>query len=519
MSEKHYVIAIKKGIDKDQIIDELKRDTSADSSVDSSTIPDRQVQQVNNRPSNKRLFEMALTDEEATALMNDSRVGGVNEPIEWSDEFLDTEQSVLNTNYGWQRDPTGSGTGRDRDNWGLLRHIEATNVWGSNVTDKRVNDVYPYHLDGTGVDFINQEGGMVRADHQQWYDSQGVTRYQQFQWNTLPNCSGMGTTSYSGSSGHPTHCAGTVAGKDYGWAKGAKVYSLSLLQYGQSYWFDAIKEFHKAKPIDPTTGVRRPTVVNASWGYKASFTNISNIYFRGSYTGSSSKSRNYGMIGDIGNRFNAQLYSLMAEVEEMQDEGVHYFKSAGNQQQKLCYSDDVDYNNHILRTSNIGGIPAGQPVYYNRGAGNIGPDTVVCGNIDSALYNGGEATTPSSDKGPRVDVWAAGTDIVSSYNSNSTDKFNLTGTSMSTPQVCGMSALILQANPGMTPAQLRAWWHNNAKTGLLHQGSTNESDAATFFSSDRSLMNGPNRIAFFPFSGHRPVTISGGVSITQGGFN
>ena len=54
MSEKHYVIAIKKGIDKDQIMDELKRDTSADSSVDSSTIPDRQVQQVNNRPSNKR---------------------------------------------------------------------------------------------------------------------------------------------------------------------------------------------------------------------------------------------------------------------------------------------------------------------------------------------------------------------------------------------------------------------------------------------------------------------------------
>ena len=41
MSEKHYVIAIKKGIDKDQIMDELKRDTSADSSVDSSTIPDR----------------------------------------------------------------------------------------------------------------------------------------------------------------------------------------------------------------------------------------------------------------------------------------------------------------------------------------------------------------------------------------------------------------------------------------------------------------------------------------------
>ena len=47
MSEKHYVIALEKGADKDQIMDELKRDTSADASVSSSTIPDRQVQQVN----------------------------------------------------------------------------------------------------------------------------------------------------------------------------------------------------------------------------------------------------------------------------------------------------------------------------------------------------------------------------------------------------------------------------------------------------------------------------------------
>ena len=71
MSEKHYVIALEKGVDKDQIMDELTRDTTSDSSV-SSSIPDRQVQQVNARPSSKRLFEMELTDEEAVNLLNDS---------------------------------------------------------------------------------------------------------------------------------------------------------------------------------------------------------------------------------------------------------------------------------------------------------------------------------------------------------------------------------------------------------------------------------------------------------------
>lgn len=516
MSEKHYVIALEKGVDKEQIMDELQRDTTADVSVSSSTIPDRQVQQVNSRPSSKRIFEMALTDEEATALLNDPRVGGINEPLVWDDDWLDVEQGIKNSLYGWQR----SGTSTSRDNWGLLRHTETTNVWGTNVTSGRTNEVYGYHLDGTGVDYINQEGGTVYASHNEWLDPTGTTsRYNQFQWNTLPNCSGAGATSYTSSAYHATHCAGTVAGRTHGWAKNAQIYSIDLNQISFSYWFDCIKEFHLAKPIDPVTGQRRPTVVNASWGYKATFTSMSDIYFRGAYTGTNIKNRDYGMIGDGSSRFNANLYSLNVEVEEMQDAGVIYCKSAGNQYQKLTEQGDIDYDNHILRTASTGGIPAGQPVYYNRGAGNIGPDTIVVGNIDSSLFNSTEATNTSSDKGPRVDVWAAGTNIISAYNTSSSALLNLTGTSMSTPQVTGMSALLLQMNPGMTPAQVRAWWQNNAITGLLHQGNTNEGDPVNFFASDRSLMNGINRVAYFPYASHRPVTVNGGVTITQGGFN
>ena len=257
-------------------------------------------------------------------------------------------------------------------------------------------------------------------------------------------------------------------------------------------------------------------MVSASWGYKGYFTNISGINFRGSNTGTTTKSASYGMIGDGANRFNASLYSLTAEVEEMQDEGVIYCKSAGNQAQKLCYSDDVDYNNYITRSASSGGIGAGSPVYYNRGAGNIGSETIVVGNLSNGQSNvfvgsgqNGEYTSSSSDKGPRVDVWAAGSDIVSGGTSNVNYYYGNSGTSMSTPQVAGVACLLLQANPGMTPTQVRAWIQNNAVTGLMNQGSTDESNASTFFSGTNAnygLMNGTNRILYWPYSQHKPLT-------------
>ena len=309
-------------------------------------------------------------------------------------------------------------------------------------------------------------------------------------------------TSTSGSSYHATHCAGIAVGKDYGWGKNANIYCLPMDIVSSSLWFDAIKEFHRTKETDPVTGVKRPTVVGASWGYKAYFTSMTAINFRGTDVGTV-KSNQYGMIGDSSNRFNANLYNLNAEVEEMQDDGVHYLKSAGNQGQKLCYSGDIDYNNYILRSVATGGVGSGNPVYYNRGAGNIGPDTIVVGNIDSALYSSSEACQAGSDKGPRVDVYAAGTDIVSATNTSSTAVANYTGTSMSTPQVSGMSCLVLQLNPGWSPAQLRKWWQNTSVKGLLFQGSVDENTPSTFFANSRNLMSPDatsNRVASFGFA-------------------
>jgi len=503
MSEKHYVVSLKKGVDKEQFLNELNTSTSI------TDIPDRVVDNVNTRPSSKRMLEVSLTDEEATALLKDSRVGGVNEPLVWSDEWLDYEQSGT-----FIRDNTST----SRDNWAFKRHIVETNPWGTGAQTSDLAGTYDYHLDGTGIDYIHQEN-KFRFDHEEWQDKDGNSRLQQFQWNTLPNMGSLPTIDYSNSSGsnyHATHCCGTAVGKTYGWAKNANIYCLDMGAIGQSAWFDAIKEFHKAKNVNPLTGFKRPTVVSASWGYKSYFANITDINFRGSSVGSV-KSSNYGMLGDGSNRFNAQIYNLMAEVEEMQDEGVHYHKSAGNQGQKLCYEGDVDYNNYITRSVSSGNITAGNPIYYNRGAGNIGPDTIVCGNLDSALYSSSEACESGSDKGPRVDVYAAGTNIVSAYNTSSTAVLNLSGTSMSTPNVAGMSCLVLQLNPGFTPAQLREWWHKNSLKGLLYQGSVDESTPATFFNNNRNLMSPDatsNRIAYLGQSTKRTFSKKKGLDTT-----
>ena len=57
----------------------------------------------------------------------------------------------------------------------------------------------------------------------------------------------------------PTGVANRVK-EDIGWATNATIYVLDTGRISSSYWFDAIKEFHKAKTPDPITGVKRPTV-------------------------------------------------------------------------------------------------------------------------------------------------------------------------------------------------------------------------------------------------------------------
>ena len=68
MSEKEYIVSLNKGVDYAQFNQEMIASTGA------GDIPNRTVDVANARPLSERNTHYALTDDEAVALRNDSRV-------------------------------------------------------------------------------------------------------------------------------------------------------------------------------------------------------------------------------------------------------------------------------------------------------------------------------------------------------------------------------------------------------------------------------------------------------------
>ena len=133
----------------------------------------------------------------------------------------------------------------------------------------------------------------------------------------------------------------------------------------------------------------------------------------------------------------------------------------------------------------------------------------MVGNVDSAVHSGGlEQKASSSENGPGVDIYAPGTHIVSccsttnrfasgTYPHDGSSSFrmvNISGTSMASPQVCGIGALILQTNPHMTPAELKAFIIGQSVGNMLYTtGLDND------YADSRSIKNGNNKFVKHPF--------------------
>jgi len=114
------------------------------------------------------------------------------------------------------------------------------------------------------------------------------------------------------------------------------------------------------------------------------------------------------------------------------------------------------------------------------------PSAITVGAIDNT-----DTRAVYSNFGPCVDIFAPGTGITSSWIDADTATNVISGTSMASPHVAGAAALIVAANPGITPANVAATMMANATPGAVVNPGTGS----------------PNRLLYVP-SANTPVPLS-----------
>lgn len=488
-------------------------------------IPNREVDVSARRPKSRNT-NYWLYEDEAEQLRLDPRVLSVvleelnlitRQPMytqtstNWNKQFLD------NTNHV---------------NWGLLRVYEGQQRanWGENGTFSQ-NGSITINAEGRNVDVLIVDGH-CNPNHPEYAknsDGTGGSRLIQYNWyhhtNTVTGTQANGNYVYTpytgtgaeGDNNHGAHVAGTVAGNTQGWARSANIYNIS--PYGSnpnsfvvSYLYDYIKEFHLNKPINPLTGRRNPTIMNCSYGSaiqwnQGVFGPITRAIYRGVDTGNVSEGLSTAQLNANGiydrlsdKRPIVPYFSDAddADIQDLINMGVIIVSSAGNEYFYTSNSGQVDYENRFIATY----YGTNYAWFYHRGSSpSASPNVISVGALGNTVN---ETKANFSNNGPGVDIFAPGRAIMSSLNSGGTsdprnNSFNIgkyQGTSMASPQVCGVLACILEIYPNMNQNQARKYLFDTAKYGQM-------ADTGGSYTDQTSLNGATNRV--LNFKQERPI--------------
>jgi hypothetical protein len=454
-------------------------------------IPYRAVPVHNRRAISKNTHYM-LTDAEAEQIRGDSRVLAVTLSME--EQGISFSPAWTQTSSLWNKSGTTSAA---HLNWGNLRCYEGVqrSNWGSNGTTNQSGTARGT-LSGKNVDVVIVDG-LINPSHPEFavnVSGTGGSRVIQYNWYQHSEELGIGSngtylySTYAGTDNdHGCHVAGTACGNTFGWARDANIYNISPYPSAPSYtnsFIDYIRAWHNSKPINPETGIRNPTITNHSYGTRIE-TNVSSIvevYYNGTvYSGPFSTSQ----LNSFGIRvinFTAYLPIIylpyQVDVQEAIDDGIIFVGAAGNESTKISTPEFDDYTSYVT-------IDYGFGYYgynYLQGSSGAVPGMICVGAV-SALVDESKGTF--SNCGPRIDVYAPGTSIMSSINSETglPDSRNVafhnvkySGTSMASPQVCGLLACVLETWPRMTPADAVAYIHQTSKVGQMAESSGGPAD-------------------------------------------
>ncbi|NUT37094.1 MAG: S8 family peptidase [Hamadaea sp.] len=115
---------------------------------------------------------------------------------------------------------------------------------------------------------------------------------------------------------------------------------------------------------------------------------------------------------------------------------------------------DAGLNTAVERAINDGVVFAVAAANNNTDACSFSPAMVPAAITVGATTNT-DTRASYSDYGYCVDIFAPGSGITSAWIGSNTATNTVNGTSMATPHVAGAAALVLAANPGFTPQQVR----------------------------------------------------------------
>jgi len=486
-------------------------------------IPDRAVDLVHRRAISRNTHYM-LTEEEAVEIRNDERVIAC--------ERLAKDRGIV-PDYLWTQtgdfEKTTGTLQSDDKNWGLYRVVEGDSVanWGSDDTSEITNKTIVTTASGKNVDVVIVDGH-INPDHPEFSvnpDGTGGSRVNQFNWfqyNSVLGYGANGTYTYSTSgaspnTNHGTHVGGTVSGNTQGWARDANIYNMAfsdslsgVTDWDEKLW-DYLRHFHKNKAINSATGRKNSTITNHSWGYSygnISLSSITSVTYRGTTTTvSGTNTQRKTILEDNGvpvpagtylYRTPARVAAVDADIQDAIADGVIVISSAGNSYWNCDTSSGNDYNN---------AVNAGGTLYHSRGSTPGSADNVICvGSIGSKVA---EYKSNFSNWGERVDIWAPGSDIISAvydqssansegYGPFATDSRNssyylasISGTSMSSPQVCGVIACLAEQEQNIAQADALEYLKENSLTEVGTTGIINHS-------SYEALGDSHNRYLFMP---------------------
>lgn len=528
----------------------------------------------------RRVIDIRVTATRAEEIRQDPRVMSValdpnEDPLVGVDpcpiQTANFERSLVYNNASWV-------------NWGLARSSVRSDPYTDFFSPYTLNTEYRWNLDTSGIDIIIVDSG-IQVDHPEFAvndNGSGGSRVVDYDWAALAQRAGIpGVPSgasiggyFGDSNGHGTHVAGTAAGNRQGWARQARIYTLRIFSgpdtvtnaplgsINPNLSVRLVRAFHLEKPVDPVTGFRRPTVVNNSWAYFSPLRTVSPVqlisqvvcrgvtYEPGFIDRGTVNRTLFPQVGVVNVNVPLRVDSVDADIEDATNDGVIYTAAANNFYYKIDLPGGPDWDNYIINDS-------GQRLYYHRGSTpgasrlytpGAGPGAICVGNLDNSVENvitlaRREVKNASSSCGPRIDIWAPGTGILSAYkrntiyginNSRSSARdvrsppdrdywlFKISGTSMACPQVTGVLALALTLNPGWDQAQCLAWLQENSTRNALSEdaeGSLRDLryEGLPNYSNFGLLQDAPNYLLYNPYGQAWLAQLSGAARISGAG--